>query len=98
MFRRFQSSKSGKLISLSDYVKGMKKDQPQIYYVLGESVKDIENLPYLENILAKGYEVLYMTDPLDPYLALGDMLKRFEEITLQNIAKSGVKLGDEGKF
>ncbi len=86
------------MISLSDYVKGMAKNQPQMYYVLGESIKEIETLPYLENILAKGYEVLYLTDPLDPYLAQSEYLKTYENITLQNIAKSGVDLGGDGIF
>lgn len=97
-FLRFKSSKTGKLISLSDYVKGMDKDQPQLYYVLGENVKEIESLPYLENILAKGYEVLYMTDAVDPYLTQTEYWKTFENVTMQNIAKSGVELGGDGKL
>lgn len=76
----------------------MSKDQPQLYYVLGESVKEIENLPYLENILAKGYEILYLTDPLDPYMSQSEFFKTFEDVTMQNIAKSGVELGGDGIF
>lgn len=86
------------MISLSDYVKGMSKDQPQLYYVVGESVKEIETLPYLENILAKGYDILYLTDALDPYLGQTEFFKTFENVTLQNIAKSGVDLGGDGNF
>ena len=86
------------MISLSDYIKGMIEDQPQLYYVVGESIEEIESLPYLENIQAKGFEVLYLTDPLDSYLVQGESLKTFENVTLQNIAKSGVRLGKEGIF
>jgi molecular chaperone HtpG len=98
MYRRFHSSKTGKMISLSDYVKGMSRKQPQLYYVLGESIKEIESLPYLETINAKGYDVLYFIDPLDAYLVQGESMKVFQNVTLQNIAKSGVDLGGDGIF
>ncbi|KAJ3091347.1 hypothetical protein HK102_000884 [Quaeritorhiza haematococci] len=91
---RYKSSKSeDKLISLEDYVKRMKKGQPQIYYVTGVSLEEILNSPLVEKITARGYEVLYMYEPLDEYLM--QSLTEYDGHKFQNVAKTGLKYGDE---
>ena len=48
---KYVSSKSdGKLISLADYVKNMKENQKNIYYVSGESIKSVQECIFLEKL------------------------------------------------
>ncbi|CAI2725187.1 unnamed protein product [Schistosoma spindalis] len=65
---RFYSSASGdEMISLKDYVSRMKTGQQDIYYITGESKQAVMNSPFTERLTQRGYEVLYMVDPIDEY-------------------------------
>jgi molecular chaperone HtpG len=65
---RFESTHAeGALTSLAEYVARMKENQEVIYYAFGESKKAIAGSPYLEAVRARGYEVLFLTDPVDEW-------------------------------
>ena len=67
-FLRFHTSKSGEdTASLKDYVSRMKEGQKDIFYITGESKQAVSNSPFLEGLRKKGYEVIYMIDPIDEY-------------------------------
>ena len=65
----FKSSKEDKYVTLKEYVERMKEDQKDIYYAAGETIEAIKELPQLEKVLDKGYEVLYFTDNVDEFMA-----------------------------
>merc|ERR1712159_48205 len=65
---RYQTSKSGdEQISLQEYCDRCKEGQKEIYYVTGESLAQVKNSPFIENLIKKGLEVIYMVDPIDEY-------------------------------
>merc|ERR1712110_587543 len=90
---RFKSSKSGsEMTSLEDYVTNMKENQTGIYYVTGESLSAVENSPFIEQLKKRGYEVLYMVDPIDEYCV--QQLKEFDDKKLICATKEGMTLED----
>lgn len=60
--------KEGDKISLDKYIARMKEGQDQIYYIAGESLKDIYRSPHIQGIIKRDYEVLMMDDPLDEFV------------------------------
>jgi molecular chaperone HtpG len=89
----FQSSNDPeKLSTLKDYVGRMPEEQQEIFYLTGESRRVVENSPHLEAFKAKGYEVLYLVDPVDELVV--QALTEFEGKKLKSVGKGTVKLGD----
>lgn len=65
---RLRSTASGdELISLDTYVKRMKDSQEAIYYISGESLEGLRRSPQLEGFVARGVEVLLLTDAVDEF-------------------------------
>lgn len=63
----FTSSKEKKLVTLDEYVTGMREEQKYIYYASGENISRIEQLPQTELVKEHGYEILYLTDNVDEF-------------------------------
>lgn len=93
---RFESSslEEGKKTSLMEYMEKMKSGQQHIYYMAGGSRAEVVSSPFVERLLKKGYEVLYLTEAIDEYTI--NALPEFEGKKFQNVAKEGFAL-DEGE-
>ncbi|KRZ72159.1 Endoplasmin, partial [Trichinella papuae] len=88
---RFQSSNHpSDLTSLAEYVERMSERQKVIYYMAGTSRKEVESSPFVERLLKKGIEVLYLVDPVDEYCM--NSLPEFDNKKFQNVAKEGLSL------
>lgn len=95
---RFRTSKSKlddneDFSSLDDYMGRMKKDQDHIYYLSGESLEVIKKSPFLEKLLSKGYEVIYLYEPIDEHMIMN--LPDYEGSKFMSVAKDNFKFGDK---
>merc|ERR1711988_587820 len=91
---RFQTSKSGdESISLKEYCDRMKEGQNDIFYITGESVQQVSSSPFIEGLRKKGYEVIYMIDPIDEYCV--QQLKEYDGKKLKSVTKEGLDLDSE---
>ena len=63
----FYSSTEHKLVTLEEYVSRMKEGQENIYYACGENNDKVDNMPQVELIKEKGYEILYLTEYVDEF-------------------------------
>ena len=86
----FKSSKEDKYVTLKEYVANMKKSQKEIYYASGEDIAKIKELPQIEKVLDKGYEVLYFTDSVDEFLT--SIIREYDGKQFKSILKGDLDL------
>jgi len=89
---RFKSTMREDLISLEDYVAGMKEGQDAIYYISGESIDALKKSPQLEGFRAKGVEVLLMADPVDEFWL--PMIGEFDGKSFKSVTRAGADLSN----
>jgi len=95
LLRFFSSNSETEQTSLADYVERMKEKQESIFFVAGTSRDEVTKSPFVERLLKKGYEVLYLTEPVDEYCV--QALPEFEGKKFQNVAKEGLSLDTSEK-
>ena len=90
---RFNTSKSGDdQLSFKEYISRMKEGQNGIYYITGESRQSVSQSPFLEGLKKRGYEVLYLVDPIDEYMV--QQLKEYDGKKLISCTKEGLDFDD----
>ncbi len=89
---RYESSRNDGLVSFETYKERMAEGQKAMYYVVTENRRAAESSPHLEALNKRGYEVLYMTDPVDQWAIQG--MSEFEKIPLASAADPNLKLDE----
>ena len=89
----YWSSKEDKLVSLKEYAAAMPEEQKYIYFANGEDKVHLAQLPQLEQLKNKGYDVLFMTDEVDGFLP--QTLGKYDDKELRNITQDDLGLASE---
>ena len=91
----FESSKTepGQFVSLKEYVERMPEEQKEIYYITGTAREMVENSPHLEIFRKKGYEVLFMLDPVDEWVV--QSLTSYAGKTLRAVDRGDLEVATE---
>lgn len=89
----YWSNKQGKLITLKEYADAMPEEQKYIYYATGESRARLGQLPQLEQLNEKGYDVLFMTEEVDEFVP--QSLMKYADKELRNVASEDLGLASE---
>jgi molecular chaperone HtpG len=93
---RYESSQNAdKMISLDTYISNMPENQKEIYYITGESAHSVKNSAFVEGVMKKGYDVLFMVDPIDEYVL--QPLTEYDGKKLVSITKSGFNLPESAE-
>merc|ERR1711963_91007 len=91
---RFYTSASGdEPCSFADYVSRMEENQKDIYYITGESREVVAASAFVERLKKRGFEVIYMTEPIDEYVV--QQLKEYDGKNLVSVTKEGLELPED---
>lgn len=91
---RYHTSASGdEACSLKEYASRMQENQKHIYYITGESKEQVAHSAFVERVKKRGFEVVYMTEPIDEYVV--QQLKEYDGKTLVSVTKEGLELPED---
>ena len=65
----------------------------KIFYTPGESKEAVQSSAFVERVIKRGFEVIYMIDPIDEYAV--QQLKEFDGKNLVCITKEGLELPED---
>ena len=89
----FTSSNDMKLTTLKEYVSRMPEAQKSIYYACGDSAEKALKLPQAAAVIAKGYEVLLLTEDVDEFTL--QTLMSYEDKKFINVSTDELDLATE---
>ena len=93
---RFRTTAEEGWVTLDQVVGRMKDGQDALYYITGDDLAALKKSPQIEGFLAKGVEVLLLTDPIDEFWlpAVGEWQgKPFRAVTQGDVDLSKIQGG-----
>jgi len=93
LLRYYTSASGDEQCSLKDYVGRMKETQKCIYFISGESKDTVSNSAFVERVKKRGFEVIYMVEPIDEYCI--QQLKEYDGKQLVSVTKEGLELPED---
>jgi len=87
------ANETNSFISLKDYVAAMPEAQKDIYYLISDDIKTARQSPHIEAIISRGFDVLFLVDPVDAYII--DRLAEFDGKKLVAVDKGDLELGSD---
>lgn len=88
----FYSATKKEYITLKEYVDAMKEGQSDIYYACGESIDKVDNLPQVEQIKDKDYDILYLIEYGDEFVI--NSIMEYEGKHFINVSNEKLDLDD----
>lgn len=95
LLRFFSSANEDEYTSLDQYIEGVKEGQKSIYYVTADGKAKAKMSPAAEKVRSRGFEVLYLTEPLDEIMI--ESVTNYKDFKLVDVSKEGLNLDDEDK-
>jgi len=94
---RFETSrtKGEDKISFDEYVSGMKEEQKDIYYILGNDREFIEKSPQMEVFKSRDIEVIYVYEPIDDFVM--NNVREYDSKSIKSIDSADVDLDTDEK-
>ena len=80
------------MISLKQYIARKKENQKDIYIITAETRAAAAASPFVEALIKKDIEVIYMVDPIDEYVI--QQLKDFDGLKIKNCSKEGIDIDE----
>ena len=91
----FKSGKENQLVTFKEYIAKMPEEQKYIYYAAGDNAERLAKLPQAERILAKGFDILYLTDDVDEFVL--QILREYDKKEFRNISSGDLGLETEAE-
>ena len=94
---RFETSrtKGEDKISFDEYVSGMKEEQKDIFYILGNDREFIEKSPQMEVFKSRDIEVIYVYEPIDDFVM--NNVREYDSKSIISIDSTDVDLDTDEK-
>jgi molecular chaperone HtpG len=94
-FPTSRSTHPDEIFSLDEYVERRAANQDDIFYILSDDFHSADRSPHLDAFRERGIEVLYLTDPVDPFLLMS--LSDFKGHKLRNVDEAELDLSNVGE-
>ena len=86
----YSANSPDKMITFDDYITSMNENQKHIYYIAGDNMEILKSSPFIDRFTKNGFDVLFMTDPVDEYMC--QRLVQYKESVLTCITKGDIEL------